>query len=276
MTIWMQEAVKSRDGESGYSGNSYDYVYFTGGETDAEIAESYVRANIPATYRGFPYRTIGHEQLTSDLYKWKVNYGAQANNLTEETPVLEFNVGGGTIHITNSISNTRYADTAIIPAGATDYKGAIGVEYDGDGKARRVRGCEVYASAMDYSMGKIFDAADVTDAYIAGIYNLSQTPVNNATFFGRPAGSVLFRGARGTWKGSDKWDIKFDFSFSPNVTGLTIGGITGISKTGWQYIDTIYKSAGRTTDGLDIMRPAQVTVHTVYNSGSFSVLGIGS
>jgi hypothetical protein len=275
MSITMEETFKSRDGQAGYQGNSFDATYYTFGETDEAVALDYVKNNIPVAYQGFPLRTIDREQVTDSVYKFKANYGANVNNMTEETPILEFNVGGGTVHITNSFSKTDYVNASVLPGGVIDNKGAIGVEYDGSMNPRRVRGVEVYAASADYSYGKIFDVSDVTDAYIAGIYDLSQNPVNNATFFGRPAGSVLFRGARGTWKGSDKWEIRFDFSFSPNVTGLSVGGITGVNKTGWQYLDVIYKEGARTTDGMPVMVPAQATVHTVYNSGDFSVLGIG-
>lgn len=87
---------------------------------------------------------------------------------------------------------------------------------------------------------------------------------------------MLFKGARGSQKGVTKWEIAFEFAFSPNLTNLTIGAMTGISKGGWQYLDILYVSNGRNSKGLRIMAPGQVTVHTVYNSSNFAALKLGT
>jgi hypothetical protein len=54
--------------------------------------------------------------------------------------------------------------------------------------------------------------------------------VNNSAFKGFAAGECLFLGAAGTKRASGDWEITFRFAASPNVTGLTIGDITGIDK----------------------------------------------
>lgn len=282
MAISLEEAYVSREGQRGQTGSSFDVAYYTFGEPDEVVAEAYVLANGPKTYRDLPLMDISHEQVTSSCYKWKMTFGV---NLTGSQPgspaVLQFQVGGGTIHITNSLSKTDYGNTTSDFTGQgfpMDFKGAIGVELNSDKTKARVRGVDVYAPILEYSYVKQFDAEEITDTYIGQIYDLAQTPVNDDEFYGRPAGSVLFRGCRGSSKGEDIWELTFDFSYSPNTTDLQVGDITGIEKLGWQYLDVIYAppNISRTVSGTQILRPAQVTVHTVYDSGDFSTLGIGT
>jgi hypothetical protein len=54
--------------------------------------------------------------------------------------------------------------------------------------------------------------------------------VNDSGFKGFAAGECLFLGAAGTKRGSGDWEIGYRFASSPNVTGLTVGDITGINK----------------------------------------------
>ena len=42
----------------------------------------------------------------------------------------------------------------------------------------------------------------------------------------------LMKNAAGTKRGSGDWEIAYRFAASPNVTGLTVGDITGINKKG--------------------------------------------
>lgn len=278
MSIFMEEGYKSRDGTQGQT-NSVDLIFYTFGEPDEETARLYVIGHAPGDYNGFPFRTTTRKQLTSDVYEWTCTYGADQNQVNETSPVLQFTVGGGTVHITNSLGTpTKYVNTTLIPGTPPDFKNAIGAEVSSDLSQVRVRGVEVQAPTLDYSLELQLANELVTDAYIAGVYNLALNPVNDAPFFGREAGSVLFKGCRGTKKGLYIWDLIFDFSFSPNASGLVVGDIRNINKTGWQYLDTLYvpPTISRTSTGIKIVQPGMVTVHTVYGSGSFSVLGLGS
>lgn len=272
MTISLEEAYISRNGNRGES-TSYDLVYYTFGETNEITAEEYVLANIPATYRGYNYRTIAQEQITDSVYKWTVNYGSVGQQVTVGLPTLAFNIGGGTSHITNSIGYTTYNDGSVITS-PIDCKGAIGIELSDDKSKARVRGVDIYAPVLEYSYAQQFENADITDSYIDGLF--ATIGMNNDTFYGRPAGSVLFKGAHGTKKGSDKWELTFDFAYSPNGINIPVGGITVAFKRGWDYLDVMYVAQGRSADGIRLLVPGQATVHQVYPLTDFSALGIGT
>lgn len=271
MTISMEEAYLSRDGQRGES-TAYDLTYYTFGEADEVLAEEYVLANKPDTYKGYAFRTLSQKQVSDTVYMWTLNYGSAGQQITVGIPTLSFNVGGGSTHITNSIANTRYRDTSLL-ADDMDFKGAIGVEINESGSAR-VRGVEIFAPVLEYSYAIQFENADITDSYIDAVFNT--VGMNDAEFYGRPAGSVLFKGCRGTRKGSEKWELTFDFAYSPNGIDVPVGGITVSSKRGWDYLDVLYVSNGDRVNGLRLMLPGQATVHQVYPLTNFANLGIGT
>jgi len=80
----------------------------------------------------------------------------------------------------------------------------------------------------------------VTTAYVLTIADLTGK-LNNAIFDGFAADTILFLGASGSERGKDEWKITYQFAFSPNVTGLAAGGITGIAKKGWEYLWFLYR-----------------------------------
>ena len=273
MTISMSEAYLSRNGQKGEQ-TSYDLIYYTFGEPNEITAETYVLQNKPATYNGYNFRTYSREQVVVDVYKWTLNYGSPGQQTTTGTATLNFNIGGGTQHITNSIANSRYRDTSLV-TNDMDFGGTIGVELNDDGTKARVRGVEVYVPVLEYSYAEQFLNSDVTDSFIGNIYSVCGG-MNNAPFYGRPAGSVLFKGCHGSKKGSEKWEITFDFAYSPNATNLSVGGITVTSKRGWDYLDVLYVAKPTRVNGMRVMLPGQATVHQVYPLVDFSLLGIGT
>ena len=267
----MEEAYLSRDGQRGES-TSFDVIYYTFGESDELVAADYVIANKPATYNGYNFRTLSHTQVSDTVYVWTLNYGSAAQQITVGLPTLSFHIGGGSSHITNSLNNTRYRDASLLPDDM-DFRGAIGVEISESGNAR-VRGIEVHAPVLEYSYAIQFENSDITDSYIDAVFNT--VGMNDADFYGRPAGSVLFKGCHGTRKGSDKWELTFDFAYSPNGIDIPVGGITVSTKRGWDYLDVLYVANGNRVNGLRVMLPGQATVHQVYPLTNFANLGIGT
>ncbi len=77
--------------------------------------------------------------------------------------------------------------------------------------------------------------AVVTLAYKLTLFALTGR-VNNSAFKGFAVGECLFLGAAGAKRGSGDWEIGYRFASSPNVTGLTVGDITGINKKDSQYL----------------------------------------
>jgi len=179
-----------------------------------------------------------------------------------------FDTGGGTQHITQSIATiNKYTASGTAP----DFKGAIGVTAD------NVQGVDITVPVYNFVESHTLDPDDVDDAYKGAIFNLTGK-VNNAPFRGLAAGECLFLGASGSRRGrgaEDPWEITYRFAGSPNRTNLTVGGIIGIAKKGWEYLWVRYQDAVDDVSNNLVKQPLAVYVEKVYEEGDFSALGIG-
>jgi hypothetical protein len=138
-----------------------------------------------------------------------------------------------------------------------------------------VEGVDVTVPVYNFSETHYIADAAVTGAYKAALFGLTGR-VNNAAFKRFAAGEVLFLGASGSKRGDEDRQITFKFAASPNVTGLTVGTITGIAKGGWQYMWVLYEEQEDATASKLVKRPKAVYVERVYYDGNFSALGIGT
>jgi hypothetical protein len=177
-----------------------------------------------------------------------------------------FDTGGGTQHISQSIANVGgYAAPGFI---APNFYGAIGVTDD------RVEGTDITVPVFNFTETHYILNELVTPAYKLALFNLTGK-VNGSGFKGFAKGEVLFLGASGSKRGLEDWEITFRFAASPNVAGLSLGSITGISKEGWNYLWVRFTDDEDATAKALIKRPVAAYVEQVYPYGNFSGLGIG-
>lgn len=274
MTATISEAYLSRDGSDGES-YQRELIYYTFGDSDESASATVLLATAPATYDGLPQKNIRRKQVTQDVYEWTVEYRLDQNQVQPSDPAtdtfnttLTFNLIGGTKHITTAYDTTGYVGPGGTVVGVQK---TIGIDL----KTGQVRGVDVFAPVLDYSLTTQFANSIVTTAYIDKVFDLTGK-TNDAVFKGRQIGEVLFKGARGQKRGNDRWEISFEFAYSKNETGIAVGDITGISKKGWEYLDVLYKdSPTLRIANRPVQVPAQVNVHQVYKSGSFADLKIG-
>lgn len=234
-----------------------ELVYDVIGTDDETEVSTLLLATAPATYLGLELESVEGEPLGGGNWKGYARYVRVNDN--EYT----FSTGGGTQHVTQSISTiASYA-----PAGlsAPDFDGAINVTED------RVEGVDLPAPKYEFSETHYFDDATVTDAYKLDLFALTGR-VNNATFRGFAAGECLFLGANGSKRGDEKWSITFNFACSPNATGQTVGSITGIAKKGWEYLWVRYGTYADSSAFQLVQRPVAAYVEQVFAPGDFGDL----
>ncbi|MCA9132940.1 MAG: hypothetical protein KDA45_07285 [Planctomycetales bacterium] len=206
-----------------------------------EIAESASGFTYEAT---LSFSTYEPKQANDVDYEFEA--GAQSVTLTHATATTAFTGGGRT---------------------APDFKRGINVSADG-----KIQGISVDRPRFSFSVTKYWPVASVTTAYqliVAGLVG----KVNNATYYGLAAGSVRFLGARGRIAG-DKFPVTYRFEFSPNESGVSVGDISSISRTGWQYLDVYRHTVVDDNAKKKTEVPHSVYVHTVYDPGDFSTLGV--
>jgi len=183
------------------------------------------------------------------------------NRKVRQLASLSFATTGGTLHL-----NQSYGTRASYPAPgrtAPNYQGAIGV----DGST--VNGVDVTVPAFNFSLRRRFKF--VSTAYLAQVLSLTGK-VNSATWEVFAAGELLFLGAEGAEDDENYVDMTYQFAARPNQTGLTIGGINGITKRGWDYLWV--KHEEKVVADLVLTVPAAVYIEQVYPEGNLSTLGI--
>ena len=271
MSIVCTEKIDSRQVTDGQSA---ELVYTIAGTADEAAAIAALKAAAPATLGGLKRQPVSVEPVHVDtanpgtcIWTGTANYAPFERQEPPQTgdSVYNFDTGGGTQHITQSLQTiARY------PSGtAPDFKGAIGVTPD------NVEGVDIAVPVFNFSETHYVPVAQVTSAYKAAIFQLTGK-VNSAAFKGFAAGECLFLGASGSRRGAEDWEITFRFAGSPNRTGLAVGAITGIAKKGWEYLWVRYADTEDTASHTLVKSPLGAYVERVYEEGNFSALGIGT
>ena len=181
------------------------------------------------TYDGMNITTLEREVSGPTSWTFTASYSRTAPSVPSGSNpgyTISIDTTGGTLLRTVAISETRYG------TGAADFKGAIDVQ---DGVAQ---GVEIVIPALKINVRARIASQYITSpaAYANIIAELTGTTNLNAEFGGAyAAGELLFLGASGEIVGNDP-TLTFSFAASKNITGLTIGGISGVAKTGHQYL----------------------------------------
>jgi hypothetical protein len=207
------------------------------------------------------------ERINEDTFKVIVRY--QQHNTTDDgddpETVYTFDTGGGTQHITQSISTrNRY------PASAPDYEGAVG--YDGE----NVAGVDIIQPVYNFTETHFLPRTTVTETFRARLARKTGM-YNNDAFRGFDPGEVLFLGASGVRRGDgreDLWEITYRFAVSQNRSSFTVGGISVATKLGWDYMWVRYADEVDDTVKQVVKKPVAVYIEKVYYGTNFGSLGI--
>lgn len=244
---------------------SAELVYLVSGtNNDAEVI-AHVAAASPVLYQVdtlfLPRESIVPSVVPKSHELWEVAVRYAPVQITGDS-VYSFDTRGGTQHIQASLSTTRY------PSDAPDFRGLIGVSNGQD-----VDGVDVVIPQAQFSETHVVPNDTVTEAY-KGVVIALTGKVNSNPFRGMRAGECLFLGAVGTRRGLGDWEIAYYFAASENANNLSVGGITGIAKKGWEYLWVLYDWFEDESAKRLVRRPVGVYVEKVYRDADFSSLGI--
>jgi hypothetical protein len=278
--VWVEDgdsrqATIVRKGRKATS--SYQKSYKIFGTADDVELHTAINSEISANGAYWQYPGVAGMQLRAEQYSvsflgdnaWQLTISYSKDGAEDGDNPLKrsrsFDTTGGTQHITQAYGETKFGTNA------PDQQKAIGVDSNG------VNGVDIVVPQLQWQESYDVPNAFVTDAYIRGVSGVTGT-TNNATFRGFEAGEVLFVGCSGSqeWddqKGRGPWSLSFRFVASKNVTGETIGDISGVSKRGHEYLWVRYEDA--VSSNVLLKKPKAVYVNKVYRESSFSALGIG-
>ena len=288
---WLEEdrsrsATVSRKDRKAESSVEVSYLAF-GTSSDTEVhtyANTFFSTN--RYYRIGDYvlmvETYSLEYLGDEAFRVRATYKTQGED-DQQNPnprplkrTRSFDTTGGTTHITQAESETRFSNGE--PA-APNMNKAIGV--DGD----KVNGVDIVLPALKWTETYDVPNSYVTAAYIKTLASMTGT-VNDGTFRTFAAGEVLFVGCSGSqqWdeedRGNGPWSLSYKFVAQANAgdgqstPALTVGDIEDIEKDGHDYM-WIYYEDDITSDTL-LRRPKFVYVNEVYRRTDFSALGLGN
>ena len=262
MSIAIAEKIGSGELESGDNPGA-QLVYLISGTSSEASALSKLEDTAPDPWQDLVRKGCSVEPYDEVAGMWEgTAVYAPPEEVQQEVgeSTYRFSTGGGTQHITTSRGTTKYPTST-----APDYKNAIGVTKDG------VEGVDILVPKFEWSETHTIAAASVTTAYIAILRKLTGK-TNSTAWQGYAAGEVLFLGAEGSKRGDGDWDITFNFAAGENVTGQTIGDITGIAKKAWEYLWIRFKDVEDTTAKAMVKQPQAVYVEKVYDEDDFSTL----
>ena len=282
-----RQATIVRRGKNATSTYTKSFKVF--GTTDDAVLHADINARISTMGYGWQYPGVADAQLWVESYSvsylgddaWQVTISYEKKGAEPPTPdpmkrTRSFDTTGGTMHITQAISETGFGILGQTPPSQFN---AINVDANG------VNGVDIVVPQLQWQESYDVPSAYVTNTYIRILATLTGT-TNNATFRGLDAGEVLFMGCTGSheWdsqKGNGPWSLTYKFAASPNAGGdgssvpaITIGPIMGVSKKGHEYLWVRYEDAVGSSELLK--KPKHVYVNKVYRDGNFSLLGIGT
>jgi hypothetical protein len=185
----------------------------------------------------------------------------QQPSVENDWTLVDFDGMGGSEQATQCIKQIEYG-----PNSARDIVDSrvVGLSKNGvEGYSRQVYkfGFTVNIQIPRLTIGHIKLLGDMVDA----------TPVNNATFFGFPAGDVLFRGPRGRVSSNLRKPAELGLSFEVQRErkDIKIGNeITVPTKEGWQYLWIMYKQSVLNDRVVEV--PDVAFVADIYEKGDFS------
>ncbi len=242
-------------------------------EHDAGVAfQSYLDSLGDINFMKLDNSTVKIEEVAANLWygeaSWK--YESAVENPPPNSFNISFDISTQTQHITQAVAHISHHGA--IDWITRDFSGAIGVDEDGT-----IQGVDILIPYPTFQINYTFDEGAVNDSYIQTLVD-TVGKVNSDTFHNFQAGTLLLTKVSGQKRDDKKWDISFGFSASENATGLTVGGITGIDKKGWEYMWVYYRTkAVDYGSGLTVHHkvPAQVNVEQVYKTANYaSNLGI--
>lgn len=174
-----------------------------------------------------------------------------------------------------------YAGSIAVPDALTAGTNGAAVGFDG----RTIHGASIYVPTRSWTESVEIPISDYTFDYEDQVGFISQSPVNEAEFRGWHAGDVIFHGMQSqlSTQNPDFVTAVFEFEMSPgNRSGtgqlplLSVGGITGIEKDGWDYLDVKWNPALDSTSPTTIMKAEYALVHRLLDRSDFTPLNIGT
>lgn len=274
MAIQIKEAADSQRGAIG-DGAREELRYVAQGSADGGAIRGAVWNHAPLYSSWLIKKSVDADPVFVDenrpekcIWRATVHYGRRRDEPDTGDARMDFELGGGTRHITQSLNTIGTYAPAGRTAPATG--GAIGLTKDD------VEGVDIHVPTFSWNETHFLDDDQVTMAYVNTLFGI-YAHVNTLFFRQFAPGEVLFMGARGASRTDSEdgdWEVQFSFAASPNREDIFVGDIGPIRKGGWEYLWVYYEKQEDSDTGIALPRPRAVYVEQVYRWADFRGLGI--
>lgn len=260
-----KEHAKSINSTGVFTSAEIAYIVFDA--ADEEEALYAVLNEAPKTCNSLPLDGIEMDSRENET-TFKVNavYKDSSTSSDETTePTLSFDCGGGTKHMTHSISQT-------IAFGTKKAGGAIG--WNGkSGSEMEIAGVDVPTAQFRETYIRVMSLSSLTTRFKRNVGALVGK-VNSNSFKGWEPGEVMFLGmSYSTPSGSArKVAVTFNFAIQPNESGATVAGHNVGSKKGFEYGWALSKTSAE--NGSPKAEVEAIYIDQVCEYVSFSALGL--
>jgi len=278
MPITLGEKVESRE----WSNTQITLVYVLTGTSSDLTAQAVLLSSTAESYGDFIRQTpidmtaVFVDTATDDgIWECTVRYVKKENATASEigSQTVAYDTTGGTQHVTQSLQTVGKYPSGTAP----DYQGAVGVNRQGGSLS--VEGVDVGVATFHFTVTRVFAAGEQPSM---GVIHSLTYKTNGAEFtvvdtqrgdsITLAAGECLFlgAGAAGGIRSDGGVEIAFHFDALPNKTGLSVGGIGGIDKKGFEYLWAAYEEKESGT--RLVKQPFAAYVEKVYEEGDFAAL----
>lgn len=271
------------------SGNSREVKFFVTGTDDVDDATDAILGELQASlYLGNASRVViadalQIEQIGPQSFAGSMDYaalqaegGGGGGGSNKPTAVGEvtfsFDGTGGSFNLLEAYAQTKYGTNS------PNHENRINVN-DGE-----VDGVEIVVPQLSLTLTQKFAGATITLPWLRSLV-LATGCTNLDSWYGFQPGEVLFLGPTGSQPlhfmsdgnvtVGDR-DVSFRFAVSPNLTGLAFGDITGVAKSGHDYLWVQYEEKKDSTGKAMTKKPIGVYVSQVYRRIAFSGLGLAN
>lgn len=268
----------SRGGDAGEELLIYDVLGFEDG--DGPPTEAGARAAVIAeapTIAGLYRGAVRHRQRGG--YRWLIEVEYSTKPKDPEKVQFEWDISS--VNVIRKLSlATLNVYTATGFSGvitSSTYRGGINVTKDG------VQGTEVPVGEGKFTLTRWFKPYQLTPTFFTTAHALVGF-TNNAEFYGLPAGTLLFDGltARCIYdvttdpEDQEPVEVPGRFRYSPNVSGQTVHGITGVAKNGWDFNWPAFVDDVDSTANMLVQKPAAIIRDKVVEAADYSLIGLGT
>lgn len=244
------------------------FVYDAATELEAIGA---VSVAAPALVDGLVIQGITVKEEVEDGYMCEAAYGLWAPRTPPVAGESQFNFEIATqpVRIVVPLSAQTVYPRSGESAPADSDTWLIGQQADGSAP----EGAEVQEPVANFSETHWITASSITQLYQRTVLGVIGR-INQFTFRGWSAEEVLCTGVSGSQRGEEDWEVSFRFGVREHQTNLTVAGITGVNKNGWQFLWPRYELAKDSSEPILANKVKYIVVADVFRTANFSNLGI--